>query len=151
MPRSRCEIWIHAVWTVKNREPLLHEIFRRKLFAHIYKRFNELPVKMGAVGGIADHVHCLFAVSSSHTISKAMKDIKGESSRLINSSDWTEGTFQWQEGYGAFSVSPSQLPKVRNYIFRQEQHHATKSFEEEMKLFEGLSQRGNSFPRNNGF
>jgi putative transposase len=152
MPRSRCEIWIHAVWAVKNREPLLHDKFRRKLFAHIYKRFRESPVIVTAVGGVSDHVHCLFSISPTYCISKAMKskamkDIKGESSRLINSCLWVEGTFFWQEGYGAFSVSPSQLSRVRNYIFRQEQYHATKSFDEEIKLFDSLQQRGNSFPR----
>jgi putative transposase len=143
MPRSRCEIWIHAIWTVKNREPLLHDGFRKKLFAHIYNRFREYPVIVDAVGGVKDHVHCLFSISSTYSVAKAMKDMKGESSRLINSSLWVEGTFSWQEGYGAFSVSPSQLDKVRNYIYRQEQHHAKKSFEEEIKFFDSPQQRGN--------
>lgn len=147
MPRSRCEIWIHAVWTVKNREPLLYDKFRRKLFAHVYKRFRESPVIVSAVGGVSDHVHCLFSISATHTIAVALKDIKGESSRLINSSLWIDGAFSWQQGYGAFSVSPSQLQSVRNYIFRQEEHHATKSFDEEIRFIDSLQQRGNSFPR----
>lgn len=138
MPRSRCEVWIHAVWTVKNREPLLDDKFRRKLFAHIYKRFREPPLIVDAVGGVSDHVHCLFSISPVHTIAQALKDIKGESSRLINSSLWIEGSFSWQEGYGAFSVSPSQLSKVRNYIFRQEEHHINKNFDEEIALFNSL-------------
>lgn len=143
MPRSKCDIWIHAVWAVKNREPLLSDSFRKKLFAHIYNRFRERPFIVNAVGGVADHAHCLFSISATYTVAKAMKDIKGESSRLVNSSLWIEGVFSWQEGYGAFSVSPSQLDKVRNYIFRQEQHHSHKSFEEELRLFETLQQRGN--------
>ena len=143
MPRSRCDIWVHAVWAVKNREPLLSDSFRKKLFIHIYNRFREPPFIVDTVGGVKDHVHCLFSISATCTVAKAMKDIKGESSRLINSSLWIEGTFSWKEGYGAFSVSPSQLGKVRNYIYRQEQHHSTISFEEEVKLIEDLQQRGN--------
>ncbi len=128
---------------LKAGKPLLYDSFRKKLFAHIYSRFRETPFIVDAVGGVKNHVHCLVFLSATYTVAKAMKDIKGESSGLINSSLWVEDTFFWQEGYGAFSVSPSQLAKVRNYIYHQEQHHFSQSFDEELRLFENSQQRGN--------
>ena len=135
MPRSLSQIYIHAVWAVKNREPLLLKGLRLKLMDHIFEKFKDHQLRMIAIGGVEDHLHCVFRLPSTLTVAQAIKDIKGESSRWINASQLLEGDFSWQEGYGAFSVSPQRIDHVKQYILNQEQHHQTVSYEEEMKIF----------------
>jgi putative transposase len=87
------------------------------------------------INGIEDHVHCLINLKPSQSISTIVKQLKGESSYWINLNNMVEGEFKWQTGFGAFSVSHYNVPKVRKYILNQENHHKKMSFEEEMKKF----------------
>src|SRR5690606_23593799 len=89
---------------------------------------NQKPI---IVNGVGDHVHCLIAIKPSICISDLVRDIKNNSSKFINENKWIKGKFSWQEGYGVFSYSRSQIEKVYNYIENQEKHHEKKSFKEE--------------------
>src|SRR6185436_2552263 len=83
------------------------------------------------VNGVADHIHCFIGLKPSMAISDLVRDIKNNSSKFVNEKNWVKGKFQWQEGYGAFSYSHSQIEQVYNYILNQEQHHKKKTFKEE--------------------
>ena len=87
--------------------------------------------KLISIGGVSDHIHVFFGYKPHQTLPDLMKDIKGSSSKWINSKNLIMGKFKWQEGYGAFSYSHSQIAKVSSYIQRQEEHHRKITFREE--------------------
>jgi REP element-mobilizing transposase RayT len=91
--------------------------------------------KLIAINGMPDHVHILFGLRPTQALSELMQDIKGSSSKWINEKHFVKGKFSWQEGYGAFSYSKSQLNRVVDYINRQEEHHKQKTFLEEYRDF----------------
>jgi len=141
MTRSYLTVWIHAVWSVKHREPLLRKSIRLALFKHVHENVRRKDIYLDCINGVEDHVHCLFSLKSTQTIANVLRDIKGEASKWLNDNQVIEGTFEWQEGYGAFSVSPTGLKRVRSYIFNQEKRHQTMTFAEELKQFEGMSKQ----------
>jgi putative transposase len=87
------------------------------------------------MGGTADHVHALFALSRNYSIANIVKEVKRTSSSWIKTVDRRHSKFRWQSGYGAFSVSQSHVAQVRSYIMRQEQHHRRKTFQDEFRAF----------------
>ena len=91
--------------------------------------------KLIAINGTADHVHILFGMRPTQSLSELMKEVKGCSSKWINDERLVNGKFSWQEGYGAFSYGKSQIPMVINYINNQEEHHKKTTFLDEYKKF----------------
>ncbi len=132
---SYVKIWIHAVWTVKNRQPILIENVRQDLFKHIHKNAVGKDILMEIVGGHNNHVHCLFRLKNDQTIEKVMQLIKGESSFWFNKTNMNQNKLNWQKEYFAVSVSESQVDTVRNYISNQEEHHKKKTWDEEYNEF----------------
>ena len=132
---SHVRIWVHLVFAVKNREPLLKKEFRYDLFKHIADNCIEKEIFLKAINGYSDHIHCLVSLGKDQNIAKISQLIKGESSFWINQNDLTSEKFGWQDDYFAVSVSESQVETVVNYIKNQEQHHAKKSFAEEADEF----------------
>lgn len=134
MPYIR--VWIHYVWCVKNRQHILSDQFRDKLFQHIKENALKKDIYLDRVNGYTDHVHCLVSLGSNQTIEKIAQLIKGESSFWFNNkSGFNTNHLEWQDEYFAVSVSESMLNTVRNYIDRQAVHHRKKSFEEEYQTF----------------
>lgn len=133
MPYVR--IWVHLVWTSKNRAKIMHPDLRKALLEHIRSNAREKQIYLDALNGVDDHVHALISLGADQTISKVMQLIKGESSRWLNKQDWLKGKFEWQDDYFAVSVSESGVTAVRRYIKNQEAHHRRKTFEEEYKKF----------------
>jgi putative transposase len=129
------KIWIHAIWTTKNCEPVLHKNVRFELFNHIKKEVALKDIYIDTINGIEDHVHCLFQLKTTQSVSFVMQEIKGGASYWANGKSLIEGGLDWQKGYGAFSVSDYNVPKVRNYIYNQEIHHQKYSFQSEMDKF----------------
>lgn len=129
------KIWIHAVWTTKNRIPFLNSEIRQKVFKHIHQYALEKDIYMDIVNGYSEHVHCLIRLKNDQTISKVLQLLKGEPSFWINRQKLTKTKFQWQDEYFAISVSESQVEAVRKYIRNQEEHHKKKSFKEEYDEF----------------
>jgi REP element-mobilizing transposase RayT len=133
---SYLKIWIHLVWTTKNREPFLqtHEI-RQKVFQHIRENAQKKGIYVDFINGYRDHVHCLISLGSGQTIDKIVMLLKGESSFWVNKNIFSHNKFEWQSDYFALSVSESVLVRTRNYIKNQEAHHAKKDFEFEYQQF----------------
>jgi putative transposase len=131
MPNTFSQLYIHVVFSVKGRENLIHNKLKDELYKYlcgIVKGNNE---KVYAINGMPDHIHILLSIKPNCTLSALMRDIKASSSKWINLNAHIKGKFQWQEGFGAFSCSQSQLDKVISYINNQEIHHKKVSFKEE--------------------
>ena len=131
------KIYVHLVFTTKNSYPFLDTPEKRKkVWKHIKENAVEKGIYIDAVNGYSQHCHCLVSLGSDQTIAQIAQLIKGESSFWINKNKITDKKFGWQSEYWAVSVSESIIPIVRNYIFRQEQHHSKKSYEDECREFE---------------
>jgi len=133
---SWVRIWVHLVFTTYKSTPFLNSSeIRNVIFNHITENAKEKNIWMDSVGGHKQHVHCLISLGKDHTISGVLQLIKGESSFWINKNKIVQGKFAWQDDYWAVSVSESHLEQVRKYIQNQEEHHRTKSFDEEIDEF----------------
>ena len=133
MPNTYTQIHLHVVFSVQNRQSLIAESWKERLYQYISGIIKNNGHKMLAIGGMPDHIHILFGLRPSQSLSEIMKVVKGESAKWINQNGFISGKFSWQEGYGAFSYSKSHIPAVVNYILTQEKHHKKTSFIEEYK------------------
>ena len=133
MANTYTQIHIHAVFAVQNRISLITETWKDRLYQYITGIIQNNGHKLLTINGMPDHLHILFGLRPSQSLSDLMQDIKGDSSRWINQNQFTKGRFSWQEGYGAFSYSKSQVSRVANYIENQERHHRKISFLEEYR------------------
>lgn len=125
------KIWIHLVWTTKNREPVLTRETRIDIFSHIKENAEKKGIYVDFINGYLEHVHCLISLAPGQNIDKIMMLLKGESSYWINKNKIFPGKFKWQDEYYAASVSESAVDRVREYIKNQEEHHRKKSFHQE--------------------
>ena len=121
---------LSKIISTKNREPVLSKAVRGDLFAYMIGILNSLDCVTITINGVEDHVHALIIMSKTISVSKMMAEMKGGSSRWLNSRDATKKHFEWQAGYGAFSVSESNIPNVIEYIAVQEEHHKKMTFQE---------------------
>lgn len=135
MTHNYIALYVHLIWTTKYREPILQKDLRYRLFDHIRTEAALKSIDIRIINGVDDHVHCLIALAMTQAISTIVQFIKGESSRWLDEAKLIDGIFTWQEGYGAISVSPAQVPVVTRYIFNQEQHHGNRTLDEEMQKF----------------
>ncbi|HNQ14025.1 MAG TPA: IS200/IS605 family transposase [Pyrinomonadaceae bacterium] len=129
------KVWIHFVWSTKNREPYLNDGIRGMLFNHIEQNARKKKIFIDTIGGFTDHVHSLISLGGSQSLREIMQLIKGESSNWINKNGLVSPHFGWPDEYFAASVSASNLPAVRKYILNQEAHHSTFSFDDEFEVF----------------
>ena len=125
------QIYIQIVFAVKGRENLIAKPWRDELHKYIAGIIKGKEQKSIIVNGVADHIHCFVGLKPSMTISDLVRDIKNNSTNFINGKSLVKGKFSWQEGYGVFSYSHSQINDVYNYILNQEEHHKRKTFKEE--------------------
>jgi putative transposase len=129
MPSSHVSSNFHLVFSTKERLPLITNEWRDRLHAYlggIVKGMDAMPL---AIGGVTDHVHLLVSLKSKHRLDYFLRDLKADSSIWIQTE--LKKKFEWQKGYGAFSVSPSSIEGVKNYIANQEKHHTKKNFQSE--------------------
>ena len=131
MPGTFSQIYIHTVFAVKGRENLIDKSWKEDLHKYIAGIIRAKEQKSIIVNGVADHIHAFIGLRPSMLISDIVRDIKNNSTNFINDNKLVHGKFSWQEGYGAFSHSYSQIETVYNYILRQEEHHKKKTFREE--------------------
>jgi REP-associated tyrosine transposase len=130
---SFTSIFVHCVWSTKNREPILTSDVRERLWPYLGGIARENKIKALAIGGSADHVHALLSLPATLSMAKALQLLKG------NSSKWTHETFpkmrsfEWQEGYGAFSIGVSGVDATVAYIRNQAEHHRARSFRDEFR------------------
>jgi putative transposase len=129
------KIWVHLVWTTKNREPVLSQEIRPRIFNHIRENAAMKGIHIDFINGHLEHVHCLISMGAGQNIDKILMLLKGESSNWINKSKLFPNKFEWQDGYFAVSISESAVNRVRDYIKSQEEQHEKKSFNEEYQEF----------------
>ena len=135
MPDTYTQLYIHIIFSVKERTPLIKDSFRKELFADIGGIIKNKGQKPISINGTADHIHILVGIKPDKSISELVREIKSNSSKYVNEKKFIPVKFHWQKGFGAFTYSHSQLTSVINYIMRQEEHHKQKGFEEEYKEF----------------
>ncbi len=136
MPQSLAQIYVHIIFSTKARQPFMtDENIRKEMHAYLASIMKEYESPALIVGGAADHVHILCMLSRTNTIAKILGEAKLNSSKWIKTKSGELTLFQWQNGYGAFSVSSSKLPVVRNYILNQMEHHRKISFQDEYRVF----------------
>jgi putative transposase len=129
---SYTKLWYHVVYATKDRAPLITRELKPELHKYLggtVKGLNGVPLE---IGGVADHVHLLVRLQPVIAVAEFVKKLKTGSSSWANKR--TNGRFAWQPRYGAFTVSESQVEKVREYIRNQEEHHSRVSFEDEFKM-----------------
>ncbi len=126
------KVYIHFVWSTKNRIPFLEtKEIRQTVWQHMRENAFQKGIHLDFINGYSDHCHCLISMGGEQTMSKTMQLIKGESSFWINKQGLTKQKFEWQDEYFAIAVSESRIDIVRNYIKNQEEHHSRKTFKDE--------------------
>jgi REP element-mobilizing transposase RayT len=136
MPQSLAKVLVHIVFSTKHRYPFLtDEDIRTEMHAYLGGTCNELECPVLTVGGVADHVHILCALSRNVTTAKLIGDVKRGSSKWIKTKGTMLTKFAWQNGYGVFSVGQAEVERVREYIAGREEHHRRKTFQDEYRSF----------------
>jgi len=133
MPQSLSKVIIHVIFSTKNREPWLDSTIRPRVHAYLATICRDLGGEALRVGGVADHVHVVTTLPRTLSQAQMIEGIKKTSSKWIKALETRYRGFFWQRGYGAFSVSPSQLDAVVQYVEAQQEHHRTRTFQEEYR------------------
>jgi REP element-mobilizing transposase RayT len=131
MPNTYHQIYIHLVFAVKGRENQIKQTFRGDLFKVMSSMISELGHKSIIVNGMGDHVHCLVGLNPDIKLSDLVRDLKTKSNHFLKDKNWVSGKFAWQNGYGAFSYSRSQLDRIYKYVLNQDEHHRKMTFKDE--------------------
>lgn len=135
MPQSLAKNLIHLVFSTKNRERLITDAVRPDLHAYMATVLKNLNCPVIVINSVDDHVHVLFMLYRTVALSTAVGDLKAASSKWIKTQSVEIGGFSWQAGFGAFSVSESNVETVRRYIENQAEHHRMVSFQDELRSF----------------
>lgn len=133
MGQSLVKNYIHIVFSTKNREPLIKESVETELYTYlggICKNLECQPIK---IGGYNDHVHILCMLSRKIALMKLVEKVKSHSSKWIKTKGNDYKNFYWQDGYGGFSVNPSDVEVVTKYIINQKEHHRKKTYQDEFR------------------
>ena len=131
MADTYTKIYVHVIFTVQGRQNLISKQHKDELYKYITGIIQNKKQKVIAINGMPDHIHILIGIKPDIALSDLVRDVKANASSFINEKRWIMGKFNWQEGFGAFSYSHSQLDSVANYIRNQEKHHSRKTFREE--------------------
>ena len=133
MASTLTNLLYHIVFSTKNREPIITAPIRENLYRYIGGIIRGEGGVLLEIGGMPDHVHLVVRFKSEPSVATMIKIIKSKSSKWLNEQPKRPGRFEWQRGYAAFTVSVSQLDKVRAYVRNQQQHHRRKTFQEELR------------------
>jgi len=135
MSNTFSQLYVHVVFAVKGRANLISAKWKEDLFKYITGIITNKNQKLIQINGVSDHLHLLIGIKPNCNLSDLVRDVKANSSKWINENKFVKGKFEWQEGFGAFSVGYSQIETVVNYILNQEEHHRKKTFREEYIKF----------------
>ncbi|HWL07953.1 MAG TPA: IS200/IS605 family transposase [Planctomicrobium sp.] len=134
MSQSLSQIYLHLIFSTKDRRPFLQdETFRAATHAYLAGTCKNLGCPAIQIGGVADHVHLLCRFGRRIEVSELIRELKRESSKWIKEEQTHLENFYWQNGYGAFSISPSHVETLVSYIANQEEHHRQITFQEEFR------------------
>ncbi|MCU0351954.1 MAG: IS200/IS605 family transposase, partial [Flavobacterium sp.] len=123
MSHTHSKIWIHFVWTTKNRISLIDKKIEPILYDFMYEQFIESGCRVSIINGMPDHIHCLILLNQNISIANVIKQVKGSSAHFVNQNKLIKEKFNWQKGYGAFSVSEKSLKNTYQYIKMQKVIH----------------------------
>ncbi len=135
MSQTLVKVYIHIVFSTKNRENMILPQIEKELFAYIGGTLRKHKSALIAANGTPNHVHLLVSQSKNISLSDLLRELKKASSLWIKTKDKAFKSFQWQAGFGAFSIGQSQIETVKNYIAKQKEHHKTELFEDEYRKF----------------
>ncbi|MDP4935635.1 MAG: IS200/IS605 family transposase [Salibacteraceae bacterium] len=135
MANTYNQFYFHKIFAVKGRENLIAKSWQNELYKYISGIVVQKSQKLYAINGMPNHVHLLISTKPNCTISDLIRDIKANSSKWINENKFVAGKFEWQTGFGGFTVSQSSVDAVVKYIQNQEEHHTVKSFSQEYTAF----------------
>lgn len=135
MANTYTQLYFHIVFAVKGRQNHISTKWKDELYKYITGIISKKNQKLLIINGMSDHIHILISTRPDSNLSDLVRDIKANSSKWINEKKITSGKFEWQTGFGAFTLGQSQLPKIVNYIKNQEEHHKIQSFKEEYISF----------------
>lgn len=135
MAQTLTSILVHIIFSTKNRDPLIPLDFRDNIFRYIGGIAAHHASPLLAAGGVQDHVHLLVSLSKTIALAPLVMDIKKDSSKWIKHEHPTLDGFHWQDGYAAFSIGESQVPALRAYFEKQEEHHRQVAFQDELRAF----------------
>jgi putative transposase len=144
MPSTHTSLHYHVIFSTKDRRPSIKSEWRERLHGYLGGIVKNLEGFPEAIGGVEDHVHLLIGLRATHRLADVVRDIKSVSSRWVHA-EIGDALFEWQEGYGAFTVSASQREAVREYIMNQVEHHRRRTFQEE--YLELLQRSGVAFDK----
>mgnify|MGYP000014574488 CR=1 FL=1 len=128
------QLYVHIIWATWDRLPLITETIRPRLYGAIAKKARAMKCDPLAIGGTADHVHLLVRLHPTVPIAELVRQIKGATSHLITHEICPGGFFRWQGAYSAFTLRQSEVPSLRAYIRRQEEHHASGTTDKEWEV-----------------
>ena len=135
MPQSLARLQVHLIFSTKNRDTILHDSIRDALHRYLAVVLQNLDCPATIINSVEDHIHLLFELARTIAMSTAVEAIKTTSSKWMKAQGGPFLKFAWQSGYGAFAVSESNVSIVREYISNQREHHRTKTFQEEFRVF----------------
>ena len=135
MAKSFTQIYVHVVFAVKRRLPLIHPSWEDELFRYITGIVQNKSETILEINGMPDHVHLLILLSGGTPLSDLVREIKKSTNTFIRERGFVSTPFQWQEGYGAFSCGQSGIEPLRRYIQNQKEHHRNKAFLDELRVF----------------
>ena len=135
MSHSFSKIWVHAIWSTKDKAPLIEHSIEKKLYPYLSEQLRQQGCRLRIINGMPDHVHSLFLLNPQKSVSEVIKQMKGSSSHYINQNNFIASKFAWQTGYAAYSVSESVAEKVFRYIKDQKLHHTKTTFQQEFDQF----------------
>jgi putative transposase len=135
MSQSLVQNLVHLIFSTKHRTPFLGPAIHPEVNSYLAGILREWDSPAILAGSVADHVHILFSLSKNHALSKVVEEVKKGSSRWIKTKGKDFANFYWQNGYGAFSVSQSNVSAVQRYIATQEEHHRRVTFQDEFRAF----------------
>jgi len=131
MANTYTQLYVHVVYAVESRDNLIAPKWKNELYKYITGIITNKNQKLMAVNGMADHVHILIGLKPDCNLSDLVRDIKANSAKFINDKNWIAGKFEWQTGFGAFTIGQSQIDKTVKYILNQEEHHRERTFRDE--------------------
>jgi len=135
MPQSLSFLLVHVVFSTKDRAPLLGAEIRPALHGYLATVARNADCECFRVGGVADHVHLAIRLARTVTVADLVETLKTSSSKWLKTQSPALASFAWQRGYGAFSVGPSDLNALLHYIDNQDEHHRTRTFQDEYRTF----------------
>lgn len=134
MGQSLVKNYVHIVFSTKYRQPLITEEIEKELYNYMLEICRRLNCDPIIIGGFTDHIHILCKLSTRIPLMKLLEEVKAHSSKWIKTKGIEFANFYWQNGYGAFSVTPSDMDRLINYIKNQKQHHSKSTFQNEYRL-----------------